>query len=138
MKISSVESLSILVAASESDYSLELIRAFGPGTLPLAAVALYTIAVNGQIGIIERTTRNEIKAMQVSTENQIKAAQESTENQIKAVENQIKAAQVSAENQINAMNKLNEERIKASEAKIENILMKFAVQNNNRGDDGKK
>jgi hypothetical protein len=116
MKISSVESLSILVAASESDYSLELIRAFGPGTLPLAAVALYTIAVNGQIGIIERTTRNEIKATQESTENQIKAV----------------------ENQINAMNKLNEERIKASEAKIENILMKFVVQKNNRGDDGKK
>jgi sortase (surface protein transpeptidase) len=131
MKISSVESLSILVAASESDYSLELIRAFGPGTLPLAAVALYTIAVNGQIGIIERTTRNEIKATQESTEKQIKASQESTEKQIKA-------SQESTENQINAMNKLNEERIKASEAKIENILMKFVVQKNNRGDDGKK
>ena len=45
---------------------------------------------------------------------------------------------MSAENQINAMNKLNEERIIASEAKIENILMKFLVQINNRSDDGKK
>ena len=91
MTSSSVESLSILSSAENVDYILETIRVIGPGALPLAAVAIYTLAVNNQVGIIERTTNNEIKsakdtinANRVENDRQIKAMHDSTDIKIKA------------------------------------------------------
>ncbi len=122
MTTSSVESLSIISSAAEVDYVLELIKAFGPGVLPFAAAAVYTVAVNNQVGIIERTTRAEI----ASSKETIKAMHETTNIQIKAINNQIISS-----------NKISEEMIKASEARIDSILTKFVVQNNSSVDDKK-
>ena len=148
MTTSSVGSLSIISSAADVDYVLELIKAFGPGVLPFAAAALYTVAVNNQVGIIERTTRaeiassketvdNQIKALHETTDIQIKALHETTDIQIKAINNQIKALHETTDIQIKASNKISEEMIKASEARIDSILMKFVVQNNSRVDDKK-
>ena len=143
MTSSSVESLSILSSAENVDYFLESIKALGPGALPLAAVALYTVSVNNQIGIIEKTTNTEIKsakealAVQVNiTKDQIKANKEESDKQIKAnkeeSDKQISVMKELVNIQINAMNKISEQTTKASESKIESILMRFTAQNYNR------
>jgi len=121
MTSSSVESLSILSSAENVDYILETIRVIGPGALPLAAVAIYTLAVNNQVGIIERTTNNEIK----SAKETINANKVENDKQISVMKELVNI-------QINAMNKISEQTTKASESKIESILMRFTAQNYNQ------
>ena len=132
MTSSSVESLSILSSAENVDYILETIRVIGPGALPLAVVAIYSLAVNNQVGIIERTTNNEIK----SAKETINANKVEIDKQINAnkVENdkQISVMKELVSIQINAMNKIIEQTTKASESKIESILMRFTAQNYNQ------
>jgi len=139
MTSSSVESLSILSSAENVDYILETIRVIGPGALPLAAVGIYTLAVNNQVGIIERTTNNEIK----SAKETINANREENDKQISVMKELVKAnkeendKQISVMKelvniQINAMNKISEQTTKASESKIESILMRFTAQNYNQ------
>ena len=121
MTSSSVESLSILSSAENVDYILETIRVIGPGALPLAVVAIYSLAVNNQVGIIERTTNNEIK----SAKETINANKVENDKQISVMKELVNM-------QINAMNKISEQTIKASESKIESILMRFTAQNYNQ------
>ena len=121
MTSSSVESLSILSSAENVDYILETIKVIGPGALPLAAVAIYTLAVNNQVGIIERTTNNEIK----SAKETINANKVENDKQISVMKELVNI-------QINAMNKISEQTTKASESKIESILMRFTAQNYNQ------
>jgi uncharacterized protein YjbK len=116
-----VESLSILSSAENVDYILETIKVIGPGALPLAAVAIYTLAVNNQVGIIERTTNNEIK----SAKETINANKVENDKQISVMKELVNI-------QINAMNKISEQTTKASESKIESILMRFTAQNYNQ------
>ena len=95
------------------------------------------MAVNDQVGIIERTTNNEIKsANKVENDRQIMAMHDSTDIKIKANkeenDKQISVMKELVNIQINAMNKISDQTTKASESKIESILMSFTAQNYNQ------
>jgi len=91
----------------------------------LTAVGFYTLAVNRQIGLLERAFRNDNKVMREFNELQVRendkkiaALNESTKTQIDATKELV-----------NAIERSTKESIKASEARIDSILMKFMVQN---------
>jgi hypothetical protein len=84
----------------------------------LTAVGLYTLAVNKQIGILERASRNEIRMMR-----------EFNELQIRETDKKIDAMRELVAIQVNSIEKTTKESIKASEARIDSILLKFVVEN---------
>jgi hypothetical protein len=118
-----LETISILLSAEEqtNPYLIELAKAVGQLTLPVAASIYISNVIEKQISSVKESTEKQIAVVEkqivstaASTEKQIAAVKESTEKQIAAVEKQI------------VINKeLNEKSIMASEARIESILLKF-------------
>ena len=102
----------------------------------MTAVGFYTLAVNRQIGLLERAFRNDNKVMREFNELQVRendkkiaALNESTKLQIDATKESTKTQIDATKELVNAIERSTKESIKASEARIDSILMKFMVQN---------
>ena len=112
----------------------------------MTAVGLYTLAVNRQVAITERSsmilirimreeTRNEIRIMREfnelqvrETDKKIDAWKDLAKESIKASEARIDSIVRETDKKIDASKELAKESIKASEARIDTILLKFMVQ----------
>ena len=95
----------------------------------MTAVGFYSLAVNRQIGILKRASRNEIRMMREFNELQVRKNDKKIATLNESTKMQIDATKELVAIQVSAIQRSTKESIKASEARIDSILMKFMVQN---------